>query len=100
MVIKTWTSSENNIIKKLLNQNKMVVIKMVVGIITSLVILSLFYGIGLVTIKMVFKEDPYKHELHMRVIASLIGVTILAGVFCFCALGYELGNFIMDYLYQ
>lgn len=76
----------------------MIVVKLIIGIVSLLGILALLYGIGLLTIIVIFKEDPRKLELDMKLIGGLIGVMILGLLTCLCMLSYLLGGMIINYV--
>ena len=75
----------------------MIVVKIIIGILALLGVLVLFYGIGLVTIKVIFKQDPNELELEMQILGGLIGVLILGVFTCLCMASYLLGSVIIDY---
>jgi tetrahydromethanopterin S-methyltransferase subunit D len=75
----------------------MVVVKVIIGISALLGVLVLLYGIGLVTIKVIFKEDPNELELVMPILVGLMGVLILGVFTCLCMASYLLGGVIIDY---
>ena len=76
----------------------MIVVKVIIGIVSLLGILALLYGIGLVTIIVIFKEDPRELEMDMKLIGGLIGVLGLGVLTCLCMASYLLGSLIIDYV--